>query len=225
MGTKNRRTGNAYRRIAIPDWHGQVSPVFDVAGRLLVVDLEEGREIARKVVVLTNLTPARRVLRLKALGVETLVCGAISRPLERFVTRLGIRVVSLVSGPLENVERFMALGQPIPETYLLPGCRQPRIRHGNSKPITATVRAGATAAPASSGALTMEVVLQLSEEALGRIRGEYDEMPGLKLTAAQARRLWGLDAPICDTLLAGLVRAGFLRRTQDGSFVRAEARP
>jgi hypothetical protein len=72
----------------------------------------------------------------------------------------------------------------------------------------------------------MEGVLQLSEEAaLARIRGEYHEMPGLRLTAAQARRFWGLDAPICDTLLAGLVRTGFLRRTEDGSFVRAEARP
>jgi predicted Fe-Mo cluster-binding NifX family protein len=120
-------------RIAIPDWHGQVSPVFDVAGRLLVVDLDEGREIARKVIVLANLTPTRRVLRLKALGVETLVCGAISRPLEQLVTRLGIRIISLVSGPLEKVERFVALGQPIPETYLLPGCRQPRIRPAAQK--------------------------------------------------------------------------------------------
>ena len=30
-------------------------------------------------------------------------------------------------------------------------------------------------------------------ELLGRIRGEYLEMPGLKLTLAQAQRLWGLD--------------------------------
>lgn len=72
----------------------------------------------------------------------------------------------------------------------------------------------------------MEVDLATVEEALlARMRGEFSEMPGLKLTARQARRLWGLDAPVCDTLLGELVQAGFLRRTSDGSFIRAEVRP
>jgi hypothetical protein len=69
----------------------------------------------------------------------------------------------------------------------------------------------------------MECDVSIIEDAdLARIRGEYREMPGLKLTAPQARRLWGLDAPICDRLLATLVRAGYLRRTTDGSYVRSE---
>jgi len=72
----------------------------------------------------------------------------------------------------------------------------------------------------------MEVDMQLVGDAvLARMRGEYCEMPGLKLTAPQARRLWGLDAPVCDTLLHDLVEVGFLRRCADGSFVRADARP
>jgi len=72
----------------------------------------------------------------------------------------------------------------------------------------------------------MEVDLAMVEEALlARMCGEFREMPGLKLTAPQARRLWGLDAPICDALLDELVQAGFLRRTTDGFFIRAEVRP
>jgi hypothetical protein len=35
-----------------------------------------------------------------------------------------------------------------------------------------------------------------------RIEGEYNEMPGLKLTEAQAQRLWDLDADTCRTILA-----------------------
>ena len=57
-------------------------------------------------------------------------------------------------------------------------------------------------------------------DVLSRIRGEYLEMPGLRLTGAQAQRLWGLDRDVCDALLAMLVDANFLSRTRDGAFVR-----
>jgi hypothetical protein len=62
-----------------------------------------------------------------------------------------------------------------------------------------------------------------NEEALRRVRGEYLEMPGLRLTEAQARRLWGLDETSCALLLKALVDAHFLHRTRDGSFMRARS--
>jgi hypothetical protein len=61
-----------------------------------------------------------------------------------------------------------------------------------------------------------------TEDALRRVQGEYLEMPGLRLTEAQARRLWGLDAASCSALLGALVDANFLFRTRDGSFMRVE---
>jgi hypothetical protein len=60
------------------------------------------------------------------------------------------------------------------------------------------------------------------EETLRRVQGEYIEMPGLRLTTAQAQRLWGLDRNSCDALLNALVDAKFLFRTRDGAFVRSE---
>jgi hypothetical protein len=57
--------------------------------------------------------------------------------------------------------------------------------------------------------------------ALGRVKAEYLEMPGLRLTPQQAQRLWGLDREICQALLGALVDANFLNRTRDGAFVRA----
>ena len=53
---------------------------------------------------------------------------------------------------------------------------------------------------------------------LARVRGEYLEMPGLRLTVAQASRLWGLDAAVCDALLTCLEASGFLRQTAVGAF-------
>ena len=60
------------------------------------------------------------------------------------------------------------------------------------------------------------------DDDLRRVRGEYIEMPGLRLTSAQAQRLWGLDRAACDALLGALVDAKFLFRTRDGAFVRSE---
>lgn len=61
------------------------------------------------------------------------------------------------------------------------------------------------------------------DDALRRVKGEYLEMPGLRLTPAQARRLWGLDPAACDALLGALVDTKFLYRTRDGAFMRARA--
>jgi hypothetical protein len=65
-----------------------------------------------------------------------------------------------------------------------------------------------------------------TEELIRRIQGEFLEMPGLRLTDAQARRLWGLDAATCSALLDALVATGFLFRARDGAVMRVEhARP
>ena len=59
------------------------------------------------------------------------------------------------------------------------------------------------------------------DEFLHRARGEFLEMPGLRLTVPQARRLWNLETTICESLLSTLVESRFLVRLQDGAFVRA----
>ncbi len=63
------------------------------------------------------------------------------------------------------------------------------------------------------------------EDVLQRVQGEFAEMPGLCLTAAQAQRLWGLDREMCDRLLEALVEAKFLAQRRDGTFIRVEGGP
>ena len=64
------------------------------------------------------------------------------------------------------------------------------------------------------------------DQVLQRIQGEFTEMPGLRLTPAQAQRLWGLEREVCDALLGALVDAKFLALTRDGAFIRVDgARP
>jgi hypothetical protein len=55
---------------------------------------------------------------------------------------------------------------------------------------------------------------------LRRIRAEYLEMPGMRLTLRQAQRLCGVERQVCERVLQELVRAGFLYVSADGSYAR-----
>ena len=65
----------------------------------------------------------------------------------------------------------------------------------------------------------MRLRLDDAETALLRIRAEFREMPGLKLTSAQATRLWQLDPRHSEELLNALVVDGLLRRGADGAYL------
>ena len=63
----------------------------------------------------------------------------------------------------------------------------------------------------------------LSESTLRRVRAEFLEMPGLKLTVSQAQRLWGMDRHTCEALIDELTQSRFLSRTRDGAVVLHDA--
>lgn len=58
------------------------------------------------------------------------------------------------------------------------------------------------------------------DEMLRRVRAEYLEMPGMRLTRAQAARLWGLNDETCGELLDSLIKEKFLERRHDGMYAR-----
>lgn len=61
-----------------------------------------------------------------------------------------------------------------------------------------------------------------ADDLFNRIRGEFLEMPGLRLTSRQAARLWSMDEEVARALLAALVATGFLARTSQGLFARRQ---
>ena len=90
-----------------------------------------------------------------------------------------------------------------------------RLSSGRSAPRTnADVRA--------TPQLTNMSRLASLEPVLERIRGEYHESPGLRLTHWQFQRLWNLDPDQARTVIDHLVQMRFLRGARDGTFVRCE---
>jgi hypothetical protein len=61
------------------------------------------------------------------------------------------------------------------------------------------------------------------EALLRRIRAEFAEMPGLRLTPAQATKLWGLEREACHRVIDALVDSSFLRWTARGTLARADS--
>lgn len=62
---------------------------------------------------------------------------------------------------------------------------------------------------------------EVSDVILQRIYGEFLEMPGMRITLSQARRLWGLDERTCRVLLEYLVDTKFLCRSAHGNYGRS----
>jgi len=116
-------------RLAIPHWQDRVSPVFDVAGSLLLIDLDHGVETARQDVALEEEPSSGRARRMVSLGIDTLICGAISRPLEVALASAGIEVISQTCGDIEQVLSAYVQGRLCQEMFFMPGCQVWQMRH------------------------------------------------------------------------------------------------
>jgi predicted Fe-Mo cluster-binding NifX family protein len=124
-------------RVAIPVWNDRVSPVFDTATCLMLLDCAEGALQSRRLVEVGQASfPTQRAKRLAELGVHVLICGAISRLLAGFVSAEGIVLVPWVAGPVEDVLRAYLAGRLSEPCWRMPGCGGPQRRretHGCSR--------------------------------------------------------------------------------------------
>ena len=122
-------------RIAIPTTDGRISPVFDVAERLVLVDVEEGREVGRSEAPLVDEAIELRARRVAQSGVNVLICGAISRPLHALLSSAGVEVIPQTCGQAEEVLRAFVEGQLTGDAFVMPGCcgRRRRFRGGRGR--------------------------------------------------------------------------------------------
>jgi predicted Fe-Mo cluster-binding NifX family protein len=112
--------------IAIPICAGRISPVFDAARQLLLLEVSEGVEVGRRIMNLGETDGERRARRIAEAGTDVLICGAISSPLRAWLRASRIRVYADTCGPIDEVTGTFISGRWRAESFLMPGCR----RHG-----------------------------------------------------------------------------------------------
>jgi predicted Fe-Mo cluster-binding NifX family protein len=119
-------------KAALTVWEGRVSPVFDVSREALVLTIEDGAVGARSRQSIDTPTAANKIDRLVEMGVQTLICGAISEPLQHELRIRGVKVVGFVAGEIDAVVASFLAGTLATPSLSMPGCcrRQNRFRAG-----------------------------------------------------------------------------------------------
>lgn len=118
-------------KAAITEWQGRVAPLFDVSGTVLVVEsTPEGYSPAEPRVRLPLDGPHSKISTLEDLQVDTLICGAISRPVRESIEARGIKVYPFVSGEIDEVVAAWRQERLEQAAFTMPGCRRCRRRQG-----------------------------------------------------------------------------------------------
>ncbi len=109
-------------RIAIPVSGNRVSTVFDAADELLLVEtgLQNVQQRSRTAWVGEN--AIGRTARIREMGVQVLICGAMSGAVERMLEAAGVRVISFVRGTVDEVLEAFCSGQIGERRFFMPGC-------------------------------------------------------------------------------------------------------
>jgi len=117
-------------KVGVPVWMGRVSPVLDVSGRLLVLEVDDGVEQDRHEVMLDPGEPLQRSADLAGQGLEVLICGALSEVLRSLLVDRGVRIASGVCGAVDEVVQAFLTGRLGEAAFRMPGCSPEPLRGG-----------------------------------------------------------------------------------------------
>ena len=110
-------------KVAIAQYGAQVSPRFDCAPFLLVLDVEDGQIIERQTISMLPWGPLERIKRLGDFGVTTLICGGIDRFSQDQLHLAGVQVSPWITGEIDDVLASFLRGDLEPRMMIERGGR------------------------------------------------------------------------------------------------------
>ncbi len=122
-------------KTAFAIWDERIAPVFDVARQVQLIETNTGGIVAQTRQMLGGQMPLQKALFLAAMGVESLVCGAISRQLHAMVADQGIVVIPFIAGAVDEVVQAWLTGSIGDARFAMPGClpKKRRVTHRAKK--------------------------------------------------------------------------------------------
>ena len=111
-------------KIAIPIWENKMSPALDTASRFLVVETDGKKELSRYETYLEVQDAAHRCFRILDLGVDILICGAVSRKFLDKLMASGIQIIQGISGNPKDVLHAYLHGNIYDTPFMMPGVKR-----------------------------------------------------------------------------------------------------
>jgi predicted Fe-Mo cluster-binding NifX family protein len=112
--------------IALSVWNDRIAPVFDVAVQLLLVELEGGKIVKQSLEQLLSESTLGKVIKLQHLGINTLICGAVSSQVKSFLDMYKINVTPFISGDVQEILCAWLTDDFNEIDFAMPGCDKQR---------------------------------------------------------------------------------------------------
>lgn len=125
-------------KVALAVWENRISPLLDTARTLLIAELDQGVVVSTRQEMLRGENVQDLLVLLEVSGVETLVCGAVSRRFATWLSASGLKLLPFISGEVEEVlEAFLQDRLSSDPSFAMPGCG-----HGGGRGAGAGGRCG-----------------------------------------------------------------------------------
>jgi predicted Fe-Mo cluster-binding NifX family protein len=112
--------------IALTNWNGIISPMYDVSCCLMIVHPDGERTSIN----IRNMSLFDKAECCSGNGAAVVICGAISTIGYAALQDKGIRVISWIRGTVDDVIRAFQEDSTLPEKFMMPGCGYGRCRSG-----------------------------------------------------------------------------------------------
>ena len=109
-------------KVALTVWENRISPLFDCARMLLIVDIVDRTETSRHFEPFHYESPFSRAAKLSDLGIEILICGAVSNLFTNVIETHGIKVIPFVAGAVDEVLDAYLTNGLCDSKLRMPGC-------------------------------------------------------------------------------------------------------
>lgn len=119
--------------MALTVWENRISPVFDAANMLLVVEIENTEIVNRRYEPFYPELPTRLAVKLADMNVSVLICGAISEMPANILEANGIQLIPFITGDAQEVIDAYVKDVPFMPAFLMPGCHHKRHRHAKKR--------------------------------------------------------------------------------------------
>jgi len=119
--TSGQLSSKGFPRIAIPVFMGRVSPVLDTCTQLGLLEPSRNQEIACQTIPVKGSSIFERADQIKKLGVDLIICGAVSDAFFNILKEGGLDLFCGITGDIEEVIEAYRNGTLAQARFRMPG--------------------------------------------------------------------------------------------------------